>query len=79
MVEEEVKTMPVDLDITENQLFIMGARWGVATSLIKMLEHRFGPVSEALQKRIKSSDRPALDRWFDRTEQGFPLDSIFAD
>ena len=79
IVEEEVKATPVDLDITENQLCIMGERGGVAKTLIKMLDHRFGPLSGAFQKRIKSADQPALDRWVDRMDEGFPLDSIFAD
>jgi predicted transposase YdaD len=52
---------------------------GKAESLLRLLAHRFGPVSETLRRQVSTADPEVLDRWFDRAIDAPSLDAVFDD
>jgi hypothetical protein len=83
--------MPIEIDITENAVFKLGEKRGLAVGeargevrgkvkmITKLLERRFGPLSESMRTRITSADVESLDRWVDRLDSAPTLDDFFAD
>jgi hypothetical protein len=52
---------------------------GQARSLLRLLEKRFGPASEAVRTRIAAADSVALDRWLDRVLDAPTVDAVFTE
>ncbi|KOR27277.1 hypothetical protein TI04_13615, partial [Achromatium sp. WMS2] len=48
------------------QSFAAGAKQGRRASLCKILQHRFGVLSEDVQARIDAADGATLDAWLER-------------
>jgi hypothetical protein len=51
---------------------------GEAKALLKQLALRFGPVSEAIEKRVRSASEVELDRWLERVLTAASLEGVFA-
>jgi predicted transposase YdaD len=47
-------------------------------SLRKLLVSRFGPLPDAVERRIKQADQATLDAWFDAALGAPSLESLFA-
>lgn len=85
IVMEEATTMPIEIDLRDNELFKWGAQEGEvrgeargeAKVLIKLLERRFGPLPESLPAKIHSANVETLDRWVDRLDNAPTLDAVF--
>lgn len=54
-----------------------GLREGQARTLLRLLERRFGSVSESVRERVATADIDTLDRWFDRGLDAPTLDTVF--
>ncbi|HEU4408358.1 MAG TPA: hypothetical protein VFS43_24050 [Polyangiaceae bacterium] len=52
---------------------------GEAKALLKLLAQRFGPVSEAIEKRVRSASEAELDRWLERVLTAASLEGVFAE
>ena len=56
-----------------------GVAEGEAKSLIRLLERRFGTLTQATRDRISGADLDHLDRWIDRVLDAHSLDAVFGD
>ena len=56
-----------------------GEAKGEAKALLRLLERRFGPVSDDLRSQIISANLEMLDLWFDRALDASALDAVFSD
>ena len=56
-----------------------GLAMGEAKALTRLLERRFGPLSESLRGRIDRAEVEALDRWLDRMDAATTIDAVFED
>lgn len=87
-VMEEARTMAVRLDIREND-FLMhvfsegrveghseGRVEGRSEMLLRMIAHRFGPVSEPVRARVRAADADRLDAWADGIFEATSLDDL---
>ncbi len=54
-----------------------GRQQGEARTLLRLLERRFGPVSELMQARVSAADLDSLDQWLDRVLDAPTLDAVF--
>ncbi len=54
-----------------------GLREGQARTLLRLLERRFGSVSDLLRERVSAADVDTLDRWFDHGLDAPTLDAVF--
>ena len=54
-----------------------GRQEGEARTLLRLLERRFGPVSESVRERVSAADVDTLDRWFDHGIDAPTLDAVF--
>lgn len=71
MAEEEVERMPFDLDITENEIYKLGARQGQAKGRLeaarqmfaKLVENRFGPLSPTVRTKLGRATQEQVDGW----------------
>jgi hypothetical protein len=87
MVKEEADAMPIEIDVTENELFKWGEAKGIslgeargeAKLLTKFLERRFGPLQESVRDRIYAADVDTIDRWADRLDLAGSIEAVFAD
>jgi hypothetical protein len=52
---------------------------GQARSLLRLLEKRFGPASEAVRTRVVAADITTLDRWLDQVLDAPTVDAVFAE
>ncbi len=55
-----------------------GRAEGQATSLVRLLERRFGHLPEHLRTRVFAADVQSLDTWFERAIDAADLQSVFA-
>jgi flagellar biosynthesis/type III secretory pathway protein FliH len=55
-----------------------GLHDGQVRMLLRLLERRFGPVSDAVRMRVTAADPGTLERWFDRTIDAPTLDAVFS-
>lgn len=86
VVEQEVKTMPFEIDIHENTflegIYQRGLQEGkqenTRSLLLRGLELKFGPVSTDIRARVDSADLPTLDRWYSNFVPATTLDDVFA-
>jgi len=82
IVGEESSAMPIEIDISENAVFKLGAKQGEvrgeAKVLTRLLERRFGTLPDTARTRIESADVESLDRWVDRLDGAETLDAVFA-
>ena len=82
---EEIRNMLGLKDIELKQtrfyqdVFKEGRQEGEAAVLLKLLTQRFGPVSDALQARIKAADAETLLTWAERILSASCLEEIFDD
>jgi hypothetical protein len=53
-----------------------GEQHGRATTLLHLIERKFGPPSEPIRERITQADPDTLLRWFDRAIDARSLDEI---
>jgi hypothetical protein len=51
---------------------------GEAKTLLKQLALRFGPVSEEVEKRVRSAPEAELERWLERVLTAGSLEGVFA-
>jgi len=58
---------------------IEGQRQGQIRTLSRLIERRFGALSDALRVRLESADLVVLDLWTDRVIDAKTLDEIFDD
>ena len=56
-----------------------GLSQGRAATLERLLQRRFGPLSEATMARLQAATSDELDRWTDRLLDAASLDALFAD
>ncbi|WP_029010217.1 Rpn family recombination-promoting nuclease/putative transposase [Azospirillum halopraeferens] len=54
-----------------------GLHEGQARTLLRLLNRRFGPVSDTVRARVNAADLDALDRWFDRALDAPTLEAVF--
>jgi predicted transposase YdaD len=54
-----------------------GLQEGQARTLLRLLERRFGPVSDAIRTQVTAADLNTLERWFDRAIDAPTLDAVF--
>jgi hypothetical protein len=54
-----------------------GMQRGEVAILVRLLERKFGPVSEPLRRRLETADEKALLLWSDRILTATSLDDIF--
>jgi len=54
-----------------------GKTKGEAQALVRLLEKRIGPVSEALRARIFTADLASVEAWFDRAIEATDFESVF--
>jgi hypothetical protein len=52
---------------------------GRADTLLRQLQKRFGPVPEAVVRRVRRSSIKKLDTWLDRVLDAESLAEVFAD
>ncbi|HCF59602.1 MAG TPA: hypothetical protein DFS52_16605, partial [Myxococcales bacterium] len=50
---------------------------GIASSLLRLLERRFGPLPEEVRKRAASASIPQLEHWLDRSINASSLSEVF--
>lgn len=50
-----------------------------ATTLLRLVEKRFGTIPETLRERVQSGPKAELDRWLDRILDAPTLEALFAD
>ena len=55
--------MPFELDITENEIYKIGAREANRRMLSTQIEARFGPLSRTVRSRLKQADAQQIERW----------------
>jgi hypothetical protein len=55
-----------------------GKAQGLATALLRQLGRRFGPLSAAVDARVRTADPAALEGWLDRVLDARTLDDVFA-
>lgn len=97
LVVEELRAMPIQIDVERNPFLneilsrgraegkiegklegrIEGKIEGRAAFLLRLLEHRFGPASQATRDRIMAADLAMIDVWFDRAMEAPTLDAVF--
>ncbi len=85
-------TIPDDLMEMKTMLATQGEAWkqqwkaegeaegiakGQARTLLRLVDRRFGPVSEAVRARVNGADLDTLDRWLDRVLDAPTLDAVF--
>ena len=56
-----------------------GLQMGEAMFLIRLLERRFGSLSELCQKRIEATDREMLLKWGERVLSARNLEEVFSE
>ena len=56
-----------------------GQLLGEANLTLRLLERRFGPLSEATEARVRSADDGALERWSLRLLDASSLEEVFRD
>ena len=83
-VMEEVRTMAVRLNIRENDFLmhvfsegrVEGRAEGRAEMLLRQIAHRFGPVSETVQARVRAADADRLDAWSESIFDATSLENL---
>ena len=55
----------------------LGRAEGAASALVRLLEHRFGPVPSDLRQRIFASDVTTIETWLDRALEAPDLLRVF--
>ena len=86
LVKEEVKRMPVTIDIHENEfleeIYQEGEQKGRLANaremLLEQIDVKFGPVPAAFKQRIETSDLATVQLWGRRLMKAATLDEIFA-
>ncbi len=56
-----------------------GRQEGESTMLLRLLEHRFGPLDEHTRQRVESADAERLLLWGERFVDATVLQDVFAD
>ena len=56
-----------------------GEAKGEAKALLMLLEHRFGPLPEAVVRRVRGASLADLDAWFAVALAASSLDEVFGD
>ena len=55
-----------------------GRQEGRFSVLVRLLQLKFGPLSEATQQRLEQTDEARLDLWTERVLSAQSLDEVFA-
>ena len=50
---------------------------GQARTLLRLLERRFGPITDRVRARVSGADLDAIDQWLDRVLEAPTLDAVF--
>ena len=56
-----------------------GIAQGRARSLARLVQHRFGPLSAAVESRIAQASTDELDEWLDKVLDASSLEAMFGD
>ena len=56
-----------------------GRQEGQARALLRQLDRRFGPLSDAIRDRVGNADLDTIDLWLDRVLDAHTIDAIFDD
>lgn len=75
--EERNKGLQQGLQEGLEQGLRQGLQQGEAASLKRLLERRFGPLSEAIASRIAQASLAEIEPWFDRAIDAPDLHSVF--
>ncbi len=82
IVAEEVRNMPIEIDIMENSTIRRWIEQGVendrASLLGKLLAKRFGALTPKTEERIQSAHAEQLERWIMRLMDANTLDEVFS-
>ncbi len=54
-----------------------GLHEGKTGALLRLLDRRFGPDSDAVRFRVKAADLDTLDHWFDRALDAATIEAVF--
>ncbi len=83
IVQEEVQKMAITADIRDNKFYQEAFSFGVQATEIKtlrrLLERRFGPLSEAIQLRISNLSANELEAAIDRTLDAKQIEDVFGE
>lgn len=91
LVLEEVKVMPLHIDISQDPYLseLAHRNWaigkaegkaeGKALALIGLVERRFGALPPELRRRVLSAEPAAVDDWLNRILDADSLDALFGD
>ncbi|MBP2299845.1 hypothetical protein [Azospirillum picis] len=91
LVVEEVRTMPMQVDVERDPYLadlirqgrtegrIEGKLEGEAAALLRLVERRFGPLPAHARDRIASADPRMVEEWLDRVLEAASLDELLAD
>ncbi|MGF6881179.1 hypothetical protein ABIA39_001059 [Nocardia sp. GAS34] len=63
---------------TAEMLEARGEARGEASMLLKMLAQRFGPLSEAVEQKVRAATIERLDVWVGRVLTGSSVDEVLA-
>ncbi len=58
---------------------VVGMAKGMAKALLMLLEHRFGPLPEAVVRRVREASLAELDAWFAVALAAWTLADVFGD
>ena len=59
-----------------NQRINQGQRLGQATALLRQIERKFGPPSDAVRRRVLAADSDRLLEWLDRILVAESVDAL---
>jgi hypothetical protein len=83
-------TLPGDLAEAKTMLATLGESWkqewlaegeakGEAKALVRLLERRFGSLSEDVRRRVFAAKIESIEAWFDRAIEAPDVKTVFAD
>jgi hypothetical protein len=83
---EEIERMPFDLiDETDSIWYkrgeargeARGETAGMAKIVLRLLDHRFGPLSDSVRERLTTASKEQLEQWADRVPDARQLSDVF--
>ncbi len=82
IVDEEVRNMPIEIDIMENSTIRRWIEQGVekreASILGKQLAKRFGALTPETEEKLQSGNSDQLERWIMRLMDAHTLEEVFS-
>jgi len=82
VIEEESERMPITMDLMENRVirdyFLRGKREEAVSMLTRLLERRFGPLTEDAIGKVSKADLATLEEWSLRLLDSHNLEDVLA-